>query len=208
MFIEQIIDEMVGKNLTYSIIERGADDPIDDFHDRGFLKGYLDHDKTALPEAYAKGADRIIIKDNAFGRIAGGILFVRHPYLFRTPHLAKNMTFEPPPDSIEINGLWVANTIPKSYILGFWALVCEYLCKQKAHSVYFSYDTEKKGLDAFYKWLPGRTVYEGPVKAIEGMPGEALERIACFDTDQFALCADKLLMQKLLQYLKGLERGR
>jgi hypothetical protein len=64
--------------------------------------------------------------------------------------------------------------------------------------VFFSYETHKKGLDNFYKILPGATVYEGPVEAISGMKSDQVERIVRMSIRDFFSggLPERMLLQK------------
>lgn len=168
------------------------------------LAGYHVADRTRLPEGYCAAADRLSItdKDDKY-RVHGGVLFVKEPALFRTKDLTDQEIIYPE-NSIEMNGLWLHPRVPPSIRVAFWALVCAHLESFHGH-IFFSYDTKKKGLAAFYEGLPGDTVYEGPVKAIPGMEGESHERIVRMDAAVFNLKSNEILLRRLTKALKGVE---
>lgn len=192
-------------SYEYEVIERSYGTPLDD-KDISHLSGYLASDKTDLSEPYSLAADRIIIYNRVFKCISGGVLFVRDSSQFRTQHLTdKPIKYEE--KSIEMNGLWISGGVPRYVSLGFWAHVCDYIRKLEDHHIYFSYATQKRGLDNFYRWASGTTLYEGPVKAIPGMPGESFERIVHLPVKELVPHIDSLLMRKAVHYLKGADEG-
>jgi len=87
--------------------------------------------------------------------------------------------------------------------LAFWGLVCRHLLQMKSGFVHFSYDLKKKGLDNFYRSLGGDIIYSGPVKAIEGMPGDSEEAIVRLDLSEFSRNVDSLFAAKVAKALKG-----
>jgi hypothetical protein len=194
----KIIKDCAKREFEYTILEKKVGSELDS-DDRSHLSGYLKSDKTKLSEPYALASDRLIIRNTLLNCISGGVLFVKDKERFRT-RLLTNQTIDYKENSVEMNGLWVSGSVPRFVSLVFWAYVCEYL-RDLGGYVYFSYDTSKSGLDNFYRWLPGETIYEGPVRAVEGMPGDSYERIVCLPTKVMAPHIDELLFKKATHFL-------
>lgn len=199
--IKELIQEIVTENPKFTIKYRIAHEPLDNF-DWAHLRGFDLYDHTSLPENYAKAAHSIILvaKNGCDSKVLGGVLFLEEVNLFRTRQLAPAMKEVPfGPWSLEMNGLWLSNELSDFDRLGFWALVCEFLCAiEQNTNVVFSYDTRKKSLDRWYRTFPGHTLYEGTVLALPGMSGEGVERVGTFETDDFKANADRLLVQRML----------
>lgn len=196
--LQELIDEIIIKNRIV-IKYRQAGDELDDT-DRQYLKGFSLYDHTDLPDSYLQTADSIeILSDDL---VLGGVLFQQNVEMFRTSLLCNEMmqvqTVVP---RIEMNGLWLSDKCPALVRLGFWAVVAQKICSYPNQAVIFSYDLKKRKLDEWYRSLGGMTLYEGPVRQLEGMAGDAIERVACFNVNEFSENIDLLFVRKILSYL-------
>lgn len=199
MNIEKALENL---NLSDFVCDiRKAGTPLDQA-DRDFLDGYFKADNTSLPERYILAADRILLLDKLTKKFTfGGVLLVKDANEFRTRQLTDLPEY--PERSFEMNGLWLFPACQPVDRLSFWAVVCNHLASNAPGWVHFSYDLKKKGLDAFYRTLGGDIIYSGPVKGIEGMPGESEEAIIRLDLKAFSENMESLFSAKVDKAMRG-----
>ena len=150
--------------------------------------GFIQRDKTYLPEEYVKKA--VVIEDSSseimlVQDVIGACCFIEDKNHFRTPKLPANgFVWHVKPHAVEMNGLWIYNSVPELTRLKFYLRICDEIFKRYADDtpIFFSYEINKKGLSKFYEIFTEEIVYEGEVNSVPGMDQnkQYIERICVF----------------------------
>ena len=165
-----------------------------------FQESFRRWDKTTLPLDYIRGARVILLFQG--GYMVGGCLIQKDQTKFRTQSLLPYDHLVQVGD-VEINGLWFSPEATEGNRLALYIRVLREILELPSDAqCFFSYEKQKVGLAPFYESFTREVLYEGVVPALEGMSGEAVERI-CYTTPH-CLCQKlpRVLKNRIVRILK------
>ena len=144
-----------------------------------FRKMFLEKEGIALPLDYLSRA-LVFFCRNSESRIVGGFAVVlKGPFraLEQIPvgfSLPNDLHLE------EINGLWLDKSTCIRRRIRFWTFTLGTVLGQKGNAIVYAVDSKKTILrETLFNHIRSWTVYEGPVKDLEGMPplGKSIEAV-------------------------------